>query len=134
MFVLPDPASAAERRPDGIRTKEAAPLTEFSARKRRYSRRHVTIRRVWRPRYGYVGPRYGYRSPGYAYWGPGYTWGGAYAYWGPRYAWGSRYYWNRPYRFSYWGAPHAAYPHYYGSWRSRPTFGFSIGFGPSWWW
>jgi hypothetical protein len=127
MAVLPGTANAAERRADGVRTAEVTTLAEFSARKRRYSRRHVTVRRAWRPRYGFVAPRYGW-NPGYRYWGR--------THWRPRYAWGSPYYWHRPYRYGYWGAPfgaYAAHPFYYNSWRARPSFGFSIGFGPSWW-
>jgi hypothetical protein len=128
MIVLPGPGNASDRQPDGVRDKQTAAPTEFSSRKRGWSRRHVIVRRAW-PHYGYVGPRYRYRASRYAFAGPRYTWWPGYTYWRPRYR-----YWSRPYRY-YRGGPYAyaAYPYYY-SWRPRPVFSFSIGFGPRWWW
>ena len=73
---LPGPASAADRKADGLRTGDAA-MTDVSARHRRWHHRHVVRRHVWGPRYGYWGPRYGHWGA-YAY-DPYYR-----PYWGPR--------------------------------------------------
>jgi hypothetical protein len=79
MLALPGPADAAERRTEGLRTKDPVAQTEFSSQ-RRYYRRGVVVRRAW-------GPRWGYRG-----------------YWRPRYASGYPYY--RPYYAGYWGYPY----------------------------
>jgi hypothetical protein len=65
-FALPAPATAAEKRADGLRPSDQ--VTEFSAQRRKYRRQ---VHRYYAPRYGY---RYGYRhrphyydAPYYAY-------------------------------------------------------------------
>jgi len=87
MLTLPGAASAAERRADGLRSQDAAAITDVSAR--RYHRRHAVVRRAWGPRYGYYRPYYaGYPyywgSPYYSYgYSPGFSIG-----FGPRWGWG----------------------------------------------
>jgi hypothetical protein len=111
VLALPGPASAAERRADGLRTTDATSMTDVSAY-RRWGRGY------WGPRYGFYRP---YWRPRYAFYRP---------YWRPRYAF-YRPYW-RP-RYAYWGAPYSyGYnPYFY---RPRPVFALSIGFGPRWGW
>ena len=73
ILAMPGPATAAERKGDGLRTSDAA-MTEVSARHRRWHRRHYVRRHVWGPRYGYWRPRYrAYAYDPYyyrPYWGP----------------------------------------------------------------
>jgi hypothetical protein len=101
MLALPGPASAAERRADGVRANDQAAPTEFSSRHRRWHRRHVVVRRAYGPRFGYY-PYYrrpyysGFYRPAYA----GYPYYGGYSYYrpyptfsigfgfGPRWGWG----------------------------------------------
>jgi hypothetical protein len=69
------PAGAAERRADGVRSKNATP-TEFSSQRRRWRRGYRVRRAVWGPRYRYWRPRYRYAAWGY----PGYGYGYGYGY------------------------------------------------------
>ena len=98
MLTLPGAASAAERRADGLRSQNAAAITDVSAR--RYHRRHVVVRRAWGPRYGYYRPYYRPYYSGYPYAGsPYYSYGYSPYYYsrpafsfglgfGPRWGWG----------------------------------------------
>jgi len=92
VLAMPGPATAAERKGDGLRTGDAA-MTEVSARHRRWHRGYHVRRHVWGPRYGYWGPRYRayaydpYYRPYWgprAYVGPGVGFGVGF---GPRYWW-----------------------------------------------
>jgi hypothetical protein len=118
MLAVPGPATASERRADGMRNTD---MTEFSSQRWR-ARRAVAYRGgVWRRaawRRAAWGPRWGVRraavwGPGWgvrraAYWGGG--WGYPYAYpaasvvvvrtvpawgWGPRWGWGPGLGWGR---------------------------------------
>jgi hypothetical protein len=60
VFALPGPASADERRADGVRN--SVEQMEFSSRHRRWHRRHFVRRHYYRPYY--AAPYYGY---GYGY-------------------------------------------------------------------
>jgi hypothetical protein len=103
--MLALPASAAERRTEGLRAKDPAAMTEVSSVRRYWHRRHVVVRRA------YWGPRYGY--------GP---------YWGPNYRpWYAGYPFYRP----YWYRPYAYRPYWY---RPYPAFSVGFGVGPRWWW
>lgn len=78
LVALPAPASADDRRADGIQNAQVGDW-EFSDHRRRY-RRYYYGRRYWGPRYyarPYYAPYYAY-SPYYRYrpWGwPGYGYG-----------------------------------------------------------
>ena len=79
VLALPGPASAAERRADGLRTQDASTMTDVSSHRRWRHRRHVVIRRAWGPGYGYypayrpyyaASPYYGAYYAGYPYYRP----------------------------------------------------------------
>jgi hypothetical protein len=61
LLAMPNPATANEQRPDGVRNAE---VTEFSAQ-RRYRRHYV--RRYYVPPRVYYGPPYYYPYGAYAY-------------------------------------------------------------------
>jgi len=106
MLTLPGAANAAGRRADGLRTQDAAAMTDVSARRYyRHHRRHFVVRR------GFWGPRFGFYRPYYR-----------------------RYYAGYPYyrRYGYWGSPYSAYG--YSPYYSRPVFSIGFGFGPRWGW
>jgi hypothetical protein len=95
VLALPGPASAAERRADGLRATDATAMTDVSAYRR-------WRRAYWGPRYGFYRP---YWRPRYAYWGAPYSYGyNPYFYrprpvfalsigFGPRWGWGGPRYW-----------------------------------------
>lgn len=96
IFITPSPASAAVKS-DGVRN-----AGQYEVSSRRYYRRVVVVRpiyRPWRPYWGwhraYWGPAYGYYRPWRPYyrpWGWGYRpWGyAAYRPWGWGWGWGPR--------------------------------------------
>src|SRR5262245_55706360 len=106
MLTLPGAANAAGRRADGLRTQDAAAMTDVSARRYyRHPRRHFVVRR------GFWGPRFGYYRRDYA----GY----------PDYR-----------RYGYWGSPYSAYgssPYYYSRPVFSIGFGFGPRWGWGWW-
>jgi hypothetical protein len=63
VLALPGPASAAERRADGIRNN--IEQTEFSSMHRRWHRPRYVVRRAYRPYYYGYPYAYGYGYPYY---------------------------------------------------------------------
>jgi hypothetical protein len=127
ILFTPPPASAAART-DGARNLDQY---EFSAQ-RRYHRRYVRARHVYRPWRAHWGPRLGWRR---AYWGPAY---GFYRPWRPYYRpWGWGY---RPWSWAGyrpWGWGYRPWGRGYRSWAYRPGVTVSFGFGRpygGWWW
>jgi len=87
MLALPGAASAADRKAGGLRSQDAAAVTDVSAR--RWHRRHVVIRRAWGPRFGFYRPWRPWYA-GYPYSRP-WGWGSPYSAYGY-----SPYYYSRP--------------------------------------